>query len=157
MKSSTYFFHMKTKILFLTGLVIQHESLPSHVTTISQGMKFGRSRPEVCLQERCSQKFAKLTRKNLCQSLFFNKVAGLRPETVLKRRLWQRYFPVKFAKFLRTPFLWNTCRPDDCFWKLRIIFSIVSLKSNTFLLTSTWRKAFSNINIEKSFFQIKIF
>ena len=39
----------------------------------------------------------------LCQSLFFNK-AGLRPATLLKKRPWHRYFPVNFAKVLRTPF-----------------------------------------------------
>ena len=49
--------------------------------------------------------FAKLTGKHLCQSLFFNKVGGLRPETLLKKRLWHRCFPVNFAKFLRTSFL----------------------------------------------------
>ena len=37
----------------------------------------------------------------------FNKVAGLRPATLLKKRLWYRC-PVKFAKFLRTLFLQNT-------------------------------------------------
>ena len=35
-----------------------------------------------------------------CQSLFFNKVAGLRPATLLKKRLWHRCFSVNFAKFL---------------------------------------------------------
>ena len=34
--------------------------------------------------------FAKLTGKHLCQSLFFNKVEGLRPATLLKKRLWHR-------------------------------------------------------------------
>ena len=48
--------------------------------------------------------FAKFTGKHLCQSLFFSKDAGLRPPTLLKKRLWHRYFPVKFAKFLRTYF-----------------------------------------------------
>ena len=52
--------------------------------------------------------FAKFTGKHLCQRLFFNKVAGPRPATLLKKRLWDRYFPVNFAKFLRTPFLKNT-------------------------------------------------
>ena len=46
--------------------------------------------------------FAKFTGKHLCQSLFFNKVAELRPATLLKKRLWHRCFPVNFAKFLRT-------------------------------------------------------
>ena len=58
--------------------------------------------------QRCSVKkgvlknFAKFTRKHT-ESLF-NKVAGLMPATLLKKRLWHRYFPVNFAIFLRTPF-----------------------------------------------------
>ena len=35
-------------------------------------------------------------------------MAGLRPATLLKKRLWYRCFPVNFAKFLGTPFLQNT-------------------------------------------------
>ena len=62
--------------------------------------------------ERCSIKkgvlrnFAKFTGKHLCQSLFLNKVAGLRlPATLLKKRLQHNCLPVNFAKFPRTPFL----------------------------------------------------
>ena len=47
---------------------------------------------------------AKFTGKHLCQSLFFNKVAGLRSAALFKKRLWHRCFPVNFAIFLRTPF-----------------------------------------------------
>ena len=53
--------------------------------------------------------FAKFTGKHLCQSLFFNKVAGLRLAILLKKRHWHRWFPLNFAKnfkntfFLRTP------------------------------------------------------
>ena len=49
--------------------------------------------------------FAKFTGKQLRQSLFFNKVADLKPVTLLQKRLWHRSFPVNFAKFLTTPFL----------------------------------------------------
>ena len=45
--------------------------------------------------------FAKFTGKRLCQSLFFNK------ETLLKKRLWHRCFPVNFVKFLGKPILQN--------------------------------------------------
>ena len=65
---------------------------------------------------RCSvtkvvlRNFAKFTGKHLC--IFFNKVAGLRPASLLKNTLWHRYFPVNFAEFLRTPYfiehLWMT-------------------------------------------------
>ena len=48
--------------------------------------------------------FTKFTGKQLCQSLFFNKVAGLRAATLLKKRLWHKCFSVNFVKFLRTPF-----------------------------------------------------
>ena len=60
---------------------------------------------------RCSIKkgvlrnFAKFTGKHLCQSLFFDKIAGLRPATLLKKRLWHRRFPLNFAKFLRATFV----------------------------------------------------
>ena len=35
---------------------------------------------------------------------FLNRVGGLRPTTLLKKRLWHRCFPVSFPKFSRTPF-----------------------------------------------------
>ena len=47
--------------------------------------------------------FAKFTGKHMYQSLFLIKLKGLGPATLLKKRLWHRYFPVNFAKFLRTP------------------------------------------------------
>ena len=52
--------------------------------------------------------FVKFTGKRLRQSLFFNKVAGLRCATLLKNRLWHRCFPVNFIKLLKIPFLKNT-------------------------------------------------
>ena len=71
---------------------------------------------------RCSVKkgvlrnLTKFTGKHLHQSLFFNKVAGLRPPTWLKNRLWRRCFPVNFTNFVRTPFLtehlWTTASED---------------------------------------------
>ena len=63
------------------------------------------SRQEVFCKKVVLKNFFKFTVKHLCHGLFFNKVAGLRPATLLKKRLWHRCFPVNFAKFLRTPFL----------------------------------------------------
>ena len=71
--------------------------------------------------QRCSvrrgvlRSFTKFTRTHLCQSLFFNKVAGLpvpeslclRSAILIKKRLWLRCFSVNFAKFLRTFFYRN--------------------------------------------------
>ena len=64
--------------------------------------------------QRCSmwkgvlRNFTTLTGKRLCQNLFFNKVAGFRPATLLKKRLWHRCFSVNFVRFLRALFLQNT-------------------------------------------------
>ena len=60
-------------------------------------------REKEAVVQRCSVKkgvlrnFTKFKGKHLCQSLFFNKVTGL--------RLWHKCFPVNFVKFLRIPFL----------------------------------------------------
>ena len=66
--------------------------------------KMGNSRPEVIYKKGVARNFAKFTGKHLCQSLFFNKMAGLRPATLLKKRLWHMRFPVNFVKFLITLF-----------------------------------------------------
>ena len=64
---------------------------------------------------RCSVKkvFLKISQisqeKDLCWSLFFNKVVGPLAATIFKERLQHRRFPVKFAKFLRAPILKNIC------------------------------------------------
>ena len=57
--------------------------------------------------QRCSlrkgvlgQKFHKIHRKHLCRVSLFDKLVGLRPATLLTKRLWHRCFPVNFAKFL---------------------------------------------------------
>ena len=68
---------------------------------------------------RCSvrkgvlRNFAKFTGKHLCESLFFNKISGLRPAILFKKRFWHRYFPVNFSKSLTTPFLTKHLR-----WRL---------------------------------------
>ena len=46
----------------------------------------------------------------------FAKFASLSFQPYFKKRFWYRCFPVKFAKFLRTPFLMNNS--GDCFWRM---------------------------------------
>ena len=70
-----------------------------------------RSRHRKCsVKKYVLRNFAKFAGKHLCQSLCFNKVAGLLA-MLLKRRLGHRYFPVSFAKFLGTPFVTEHLRP----------------------------------------------
>ena len=70
------------------------------------------SRPEVLCKKAVPENFAKFTRKHLCQSLSFDKVAG-GPATLLKKRFRHQGFPVNFAKFLRTLLLENSS--SGCF------------------------------------------
>ena len=66
------------------------------------------SRPEVFCKKGVLRNFAKFTGKHLCQSLFFNKVAGLRPSTLLKKRLWHRCFPFNFCEIFKNTFSYRT-------------------------------------------------
>ena len=46
---------------------------------------------------------------------FLNKVAVVRPATLLKKRLWPRCFPGNFVKFVRNL---TKKTSDGCFWRL---------------------------------------
>ena len=48
--------------------------------------------------------FAKFAGKQLCWNLSFNKVAGLNPAILLKKRIQHWCFPMNLAKFQRTAF-----------------------------------------------------
>ena len=54
---------------------------------------YRNSRPEVFCE------------KGVLRNSLFYQAAGLKPATLLKKKLWHRCFSVNFAKFLRTPFL----------------------------------------------------
>ena len=56
-------------------------------------------RPKVFCKKGVLRNFATFTGKQLCQSFFFNKVAGLMPATLLKKRLTEK-FSCEFCKIL---------------------------------------------------------
>ena len=74
---------------------------------------FSRNRSS---HRRCSvkkavfRKFTKFARKHLCQSLFFNKVAGLRPEACnfIKKETLVQVFSCKFCDISKNTFLHKT-------------------------------------------------
>ena len=48
-------------------------------------------------------KISQNSQENTCARVSFsNKVAGLRPTTLSRKRLWHKCFPLNFAKFSRT-------------------------------------------------------
>ena len=58
-----------------------------NLSTINHRVLFAyrSSRPELFCQKGVLKKFAKFTGKRLCHSLFFHKIAGLRPATLFKK------------------------------------------------------------------------
>ena len=65
------------------------------------------SRPECSVKEVFLETSQNLQENTCVRDSFFNKVVDLRPATLLKKRLWHMCFPVNFAKYLRTPFIFN--------------------------------------------------
>ena len=56
-------------------------------------------------RKKCFQKFRKFHWKTTVMESLFNK--GAKAYNFIKERLQHRYFPVKFAKFLKTSILMN--------------------------------------------------
>ena len=90
------------------------------------------SRPEVFRKKGVLKNFAKFTRKYLCQSLFFNKAAGLRPQTYnfIKKEtlaLW----PCEFCK--------NSKMTTSVMWKLLKVLSC-KLKKHGWMIAYVFQK-----------------
>ena len=66
---------------------------------LSSNCKHQKQPPEVFFQKGVLKNFPIFTEKHLCHSLFYNKVVGLKPETLLKRILWHRCFSVNLRNF----------------------------------------------------------
>ena len=65
------------------------------------------SRPEVFCKKSVLRNFTKFTGKHQCQSLFFNKVAGLRPAPLLKETLALVFF-CQFCEISKKTFFYRT-------------------------------------------------
>ena len=94
----------KNQKLLSTCKKLQHVWQDSKYTSESFG-QYRRNHQRCSVKKGVLGNFATFTGKHLCQSLFFNKVGGLRPAALSKKTLWHRCFPVNFEKFQRTPFL----------------------------------------------------
>ena len=66
-----------------------------------------------------------------------------KPTNLSKKRLWQRRFPVYFAKFLRTPFLQNIS--GGFFWKLHIYSYLLILTQPAFICSNSKMKTAENL------------
>ena len=100
---------LKLRVLFLCCYFVKTEK------TRSAGIELFRSSHQwSSVKKGVLGNFAKFTGKPLCQSLFFNKVAGLRPEILFKKEALPQAFSWEFCEIFKNTFLYR--RPlDDCF------------------------------------------
>ena len=77
--------------------------------TFISRVKCRSSRPEVFCKKGVLRNFLKFTGKHLCQSLFFNKVAGLRLKNILSYRT-----PLVAASGNTNAFPWPHCIKRSC-------------------------------------------
>ena len=70
------------------------------------------------LQKGVLRNFTKFTGKHLCQNLFLNEVAGLRPATLLKKETLAQVFSCEFCEISKNTFftehLWTTASKGSC-------------------------------------------
>ena len=88
-------------------------------------ISFRSIRSQMFFKSDVLKNFANFTGKHLCWSLNF-----------IKKRLQHRRFPMKFAKFLRTPILQNTS--CGCFFRFLHGFSV----DDAIYLSSHYRQIF---------------
>ena len=100
--------HIIVQVILLINIVPQPQAnIPQVISLCYVGPDKSRYQ-RFSVRKVFLRNFTKFTGKHLCQSLFFNKVAGFRPATLLKKSLWQRCFLLNFAIFLRINNFWAT-------------------------------------------------
>ena len=92
-------FWKQTGFLQLTAFYISQSLLAKHINISKQNRSI---HPEVFCKKGALKYLTIFVRKHLCQNLLFNKVGGLKPATLSKKRIRYRCFPVNFTKFFWT-------------------------------------------------------
>ena len=92
-----------------------------------QGLR--SSHPAVFCKKGVLRYFTKFTGKHLCQSLYFNKVAGMRPAALLNKRFWLMCFPVNFCEISK-----NTFFIEHLWWLLKVSLNLKWFSKNCTIL-----------------------
>ena len=87
--------------------VVTYTSLALKIYQLEKKRSNRSSLSKVFCKKGVLKNFTKFTGKHLCQSLFFNKVAGLRPATLLKKTLAQ-VFSCDFCEISKNTFFHRT-------------------------------------------------
>ena len=93
--------------------------------------------------------------RSICPEKYFKKAVLKKPEAcnLLKKRLWNRCFPVNFEKFLRKFFYRTSCRtpPDDCFCTFFLIITASTVNISDVCLLFKLKKVSKNLNLVSHF------
>ena len=85
--SCTYSFNWKNKNQIYSHMFFYIATTTGNAYMAQKIPMYRSSHRRCSVRKSVVRNFAKFTGKHLCQSLFFNKVAGMRPGTLLKKRL----------------------------------------------------------------------
>ena len=88
-------------------LKLEDINLTTALITSEQNLKMWKiqnSHTEVSCKKGVLKSFLKVTEKQLCQSLFFNKVAGFRPATLLKKETLAQVYSCEFWQIVKKTF-----------------------------------------------------
>ena len=97
---------MAFKILFVPPKEVSFPEDPLPPKFFNDESSGNRSSHWRCSVKKVFLEISQNSQENTCARVSF--LINLRPVTLFKKLLWHRCFPVKFAEFLRTPFLQNT-------------------------------------------------
>ena len=109
---------------------MERDACKNYTLSAEKSLYFLRGSQQECSIKQVLLENSQNSQENTCARVFFKKVQGLSPATLLKKRLWHRCFLVNFTKFLRTSFLQNTS--GRCFWTMIYLLWIIYV--------SVWRK-----------------
>ena len=86
--------------------------LPKNIRKVTNEI-LNRELHFLCRDQNDFKNFQEISQRVFTCKKQSSKSVQWRPATLLKRRLWHRYFPVNFGKLLRTPF-----SIEHCWWLL---------------------------------------
>ena len=104
-KSNNFIFVSMFRLLIVLNFLLIDFNMYLHL--IEKDSSVRSSRPEELYKKGVLRNFAKFTGKQLCRSFFLNKVADLRPATLLKKTLAQ-VFSCEFCEIYKNTFFHKT-------------------------------------------------
>ena len=92
------------------NIIHNHSKIIGHILKKSKIISVESSRPRVFCRKGVLRNFTKFTRKIKCEGLLFNKIAGSRPPTLLKKETLAQTFSCEFCEIFTniffTEYLW---------------------------------------------------